>query len=63
MTEQQRLTKITRWCAWMVTPAVRVIDLLPAWIPLPVRKLPLLAVCKLFSLHLAAMRHAGYGDA
>lgn len=63
MTEQQRLTKITRWCGWMVTPAVRVIELLPAWIPLPVRKLPLFAVCKLFALHLVVMRYAGYGDA
>ena len=47
----------------MVTPAVRVIDVLPAWLPLSVRKLPLLAVCKLFALHLVVMRYAGYGDA
>lgn len=63
MSEYDRLKKVTRWCTWMVVPAVRVIELLPAWIPLPVRKLPLLAVCKLLALHLVVMRYAGYGDA
>ena len=63
MTEHQRLTKITRWCGWMVTPAVRVIDLLPAWLPLSLRRLPLLAVVELLAFHLVVIRFAGYGDA
>lgn len=63
MSEYDRLMRVTRWCAWMVYPALTFCNFLPSWVPYSVRALPLRAVCKLFAFHLVVMRYAGYGDA